>query len=90
VTHNFTTLLGLNVVSLAYTIEIDILAPTKNAVGGTTQPNGEKTWSAEYTPLSVSASLNVGVPLLGLNLVDADVDLNLGTVRAQACAGATC
>jgi hypothetical protein len=90
VTHNFTSLLGLNVVSVAYTIEVDILAPAKNGVAGTTQANGEKTWSAEYTPLSVTASLDVGVPLLSLNLVDADVDLNLGTVQAQACAGATC
>jgi hypothetical protein len=90
VTHNFTSLLGLNVASLAYTIEVDILAPTKNGVAGTTQTNGEKTWSAEYTPLAVSASLDVGVPLLGLNLVDADVNLNLGTVQAKACAGATC
>jgi hypothetical protein len=90
VSHNFTNLLGLNVVSLAYTIAVDILPPTKNGVSGTTGTNGEKTWTAEYTPLSVSASLTAGVPLLGLNLIDADVDLNLGTVRAQACAGATC
>jgi prepilin-type N-terminal cleavage/methylation domain-containing protein len=90
VSHNFTSLIGLNVVSLAYTINVDILPPTKDGISGTTGTNGEKTWTAEYTPLSVSASLTAGVPLLGLNLIDADVDLNLGTVRAQACAGATC
>ncbi len=90
VTHNFTSLLGLNVVSLSFTTQVDILAPTKNSIAGTTGTNGEKTWIAEYTPLSVSASLTAGVPVLGLSLIDADVDLNLGTVRAQSCAGATC
>ena len=90
VTHNFTQLVGLNVVSVAYTTSVDILAPTKDSITGTPGANGEKTWTAEYTPLSISASLDVGVPLLGLSLIDADVDLNLGTVRAQACAGATC
>lgn len=93
VTHNFTNLLGLNVVSLAYTIEVDILPPAKDPIAGATGANGERTWTAEYTPLSITASLDssVDLPLLpDIELIDADVNLNLGTVRAQACAGGTC
>ncbi len=94
VTHNFTSVLGVvNIVSLAYTIEVDILPPAKDPIAGATGANGETTWTAEYTPLSVTASLDVGVaiPLLpDINLIDADVNLNLGTVQAKACAGGTC
>jgi hypothetical protein len=88
VTHNFTQLLGLNVINLSYTTHVAILPPIKDPIAGTTGANGERRWSAEYTPLTISASLNASV--LGVPLIDADVDLNLGTVRAQACEGVTC
>ncbi len=88
VSHNFTQLLGLNIVNLIYSATIDILPPAKSGLNGVTGPNGEKRWSAEYTPLSISTSLDANI--LGIPLIDADVDLKLGTVRAEACAGATC
>lgn len=88
VTHNFTQVLGLNVVNLSYTTSVDILPPTKSPTAGVVGPNGERRWTAEYTPMAVSASLKASV--LGVDIIDAEVDLNLGTVRAEACAGATC
>lgn len=88
VTHNFTQLLGLNLINLSYTVHVDILPAAKSPQAGVTGPNGEKRWSAEYTPVVASASLDASV--LGIQLIDADVDLNLGTVRAEACAGSTC
>ncbi|MGH2760404.1 MAG: hypothetical protein ACRDKJ_12705, partial [Actinomycetota bacterium] len=88
VTHNFTQLLGLNLINLSYTVHVDILPAAKSPIAGVVGPNGERRWSAEYTPIVVSASLDASV--LGIPLIDADVDLNLGTVRAEACAGATC
>jgi hypothetical protein len=75
-------------VNLSYSLKLDILPPAKSPVDGVTGPNGERRWSAEYTPISVSAHL--GATLLGTSLIDADVDLNFGTVRAEACAGPTC
>lgn len=88
VTHNFTQLLGLNIVNLSYTVHVDILPAAKSPAAGVTGPNGEKRWSAEYTPVVISAGLDASV--LGIPLIDADVELNLGTLRAEACAGATC
>jgi prepilin-type N-terminal cleavage/methylation domain-containing protein len=87
-THNFTQLLGLNIVNLAYTTTIDLLPSAKSAAAGVEGPNGERRWNAEFTPLAVSASLDASV--LGVSLIDVDVDLNLGAVEAKACAGATC
>jgi prepilin-type N-terminal cleavage/methylation domain-containing protein len=78
----------LPVVNLTYSVKLDILPPAKSPIAGVTGPNGEKRWSAEYTPASVSASLDA--TLLGTSIIDADVDLNLGTVSAKACSGATC
>lgn len=88
ISHNFTQLLGLNLVEIAYTTSVDVLPPAKSPQAGTAGPNGEKRWSAEYTPLKVSASLDVGA--LGISLIDADVNLNLGSVKSEACAGVTC
>lgn len=88
VTHNFTQLLGLNIVNLSYTVHVDILPAAKSPAAGVVGPNGEKRWSAEYTPAVISAGLDASV--LGVPLIDADVELNLGTVRAEACAGTTC
>jgi prepilin-type N-terminal cleavage/methylation domain-containing protein len=88
VTHNFTELVGLNLVNLSYTTSVDILPPSKSSLAGETGPNGERRWSAEYTPLTISAALDASV--LGVSIIDADVDLNLGTVQAKGCAGATC
>jgi hypothetical protein len=64
-------------------------------VNGVTGANGEKRWSAQYTPVSISARLSTELTvnaLLGLkvSLTDTSVDLNLGTVSAEACAGTTC
>ncbi len=87
-THNFTQLLGLNIVNLSYTTRIDILPPSKSPIAGSTGANGERLWSAEYTPLAISASLDASI--LGTAIIDADVDLKLGTVRAEACAGVVC
>jgi hypothetical protein len=75
-------------VSLAYTTTIDILPPAKTDADGEIGPNGERRWTAEYTPIAVSASLDSSV--LGISLIDVDVDFNLGQVSAKACAGATC
>ena len=88
VTHNFTELIGLNVVSLAYTVNIDFLPPAKSPAEGVVGSNGERRWSAEYKPIAISASLDSSV--LGTTLIDSDVDLNIGNVTAEACAGATC
>ena len=88
VTHNFTQLLGLNLINLSYTVHVDVLPAAKSPLAGVTGPNGEKRWSAEYTPVVASASLDASV--LGVPLIDADVELNLGTVQAKACAGSTC
>jgi hypothetical protein len=86
--HNFTQLLGLNVVNLSYATTISILPSTKTDADGEEGPNGERRWSAEYTPIAVSASLEADV--LGVDIIDADVDFNLGQVSAKACAGAAC
>lgn len=88
VTHNFTHLIGLNVVNLVYTTHVSILPAAMSPAAGVTGPNGERRWSAEYTPVVTSASLDATV--LGAPIIDADVELNLGTVKAQACSGATC
>lgn len=88
VTRNFTQLLGLNVINLSYTTSVDILPPSKSPIAGETGPNGERRWSAEYTPVTVTASLDASI--LGTPIIDADVDLNLGTVLAEGCAGTTC
>ncbi len=77
------------VASLSSAIKVDILPIAKSPIAGVAGPNGERRWSAEYTPISVSASLDAST-LLGIQLIDADVDLKLGGVRAEACAGATC
>lgn len=78
----------LPVVDLGYSLKLDILPPAKSPIDGVTGPNGETRWSAEYTPISVSAHLDA--TLLGISIINADVDLNFGTVRAEACAGPTC
>jgi prepilin-type N-terminal cleavage/methylation domain-containing protein len=88
VTHNFTQLIGLNVVNLAYTVDVDFLPPAKSPADGVEGANGEKRWSAEYKPIVISASLDSSV--LGTTLIDTDVNLNIGNVTAEACAGATC
>jgi hypothetical protein len=88
VTNNFTQLLGLNVVNLGYTTSVDVLPPTKSPAAGVTGPNGERRWSAEYTPIAINAHLTASI--LGVSIIDATVDLNLGTVKAEACAGVTC
>lgn len=88
VTHDFTQLLGLNAINLSYTTTVSILPPTKTPVAGEIGANGEKRWSAEYTPMSVATHLNASV--LGNELINANVDLDVGTVRARACAGTTC
>jgi hypothetical protein len=88
VTHNFTQLLGLNLVNIGYTTNVDILPPAKSPLAGVTGPNGEKRWSAEYTPISITANLTTSA--LGIPLIDATVDLNLGSVKAEACSGVTC
>jgi prepilin-type N-terminal cleavage/methylation domain-containing protein len=88
VSHSFTQLVGLNVVNLSYTTAVSILPPAKSPAAGETGSNGEKRWRAEYTPVSVSASLDANAA--GVSLIDADVDMSLGTVSAEACAGATC
>lgn len=88
VTHNFTHLIGLDIVNLSYTTSVDVLPASKSPVAGVEGPNGERRWSAEYTPVVIAASLDADV--LGTPIIDADVDLNLGTVSAEACAGATC
>lgn len=88
VSHNFTQLLGLNIINISYTTAVSILPPTKSPVAGETGANGEKRWTAEYTPVAVSSSLDASV--LGTSLIDVDVDMTLGTVSAKACAGSTC
>jgi prepilin-type N-terminal cleavage/methylation domain-containing protein len=88
VTHNFTQLVSLSLVSVEYTTSVSILPPVKTPIAGETGPNGETRWSAEYTPVSLAASLDVS--LAGIPLVDTDVEMNVGTVRAEACAGTTC
>jgi len=83
--------LGLStnpVVSFTYAITVDILPAAKSPAAGVEGPNGERRWSAEYTPIVMSASLDA--TLLGVTIIDTDVDLNLGTVRAEGCAGSTC
>jgi prepilin-type N-terminal cleavage/methylation domain-containing protein len=75
--------------NLSSAIKIDILPVAKSPIAGVTGPNGERRWSAEYSPITVSASLDAST-LLGIPLIDADVDLRLGGVSAKACAGATC
>jgi prepilin-type N-terminal cleavage/methylation domain-containing protein len=88
VTHNFTQLLGINVINLSYTTNVSILPPAKSALAGVTGANGEKRWEAEYSPLTISANLSANI--LGVPLINATVDLNLGTAQAKACAGVTC
>lgn len=88
VTHNFTHLIGLNIVNLSYTTSVDILPPSKTPLAGQIGPNGERRWSAEYTPLAITAGLDASV--LGVSIIDADVNLNTGAVRSVGCAGATC
>lgn len=87
-THNFTQLVGLDIVNLAYTTTVDLLPPATGPAAGVDGPNGERRWSAEYTPMAVSASLDASV--LGAPLIDVDVEMNLGSVKADACAGAAC
>jgi hypothetical protein len=69
---------------LTFNATIDILAPQKTAIAGVTGENGEKRWSAEYTPIDISASMDI------LGLGEVNVDLDLGSVTTEACAGATC
>ena len=88
VSHNFTQLLGLNIVNLSYSAHIHVLPPAMTPQAGEVGPNGELLWSAEYTPIKATVSLNASV--LGIPLIDSTVDLNLGTARAEACAGTTC
>jgi hypothetical protein len=88
VTNTFTQLVGLNVVNLSYTTSVDIFPPSKSPTAGVVGPNGERRWSAEYTPMAISASLDASV--LGASIIDSSVGLNLGTVQAKACAGTTC
>ncbi len=82
---NTFSLLG---VSLGYSTSFSILPPAKSPWAGVVGPNLEKTWVAQYSPLSLNASLDASI--LGVPFIDADVDLSLGTVKAEACAGVTC
>jgi hypothetical protein len=84
----FTQVLGLNVVNLSFTTQVDILPSAKSPPAGVIGANGEYRWSGEYNPIAVSASLDASI--LGVPIIDADVDLNLGSVLAESCAGATC
>lgn len=88
VSHSFTELVGVDIVNLIYTITIDLLPPAKSPVDGVVGANGERRWSAEHTPIAVSATLDSNV--LGVSIIDSDVDLNLGSVKSTACAEATC
>jgi hypothetical protein len=91
--HNVLQNLGLT--NLEYETHINILPPAKDPAAGIEGPNGERRWSAEYTPISISSRLRTSVtvnPLLGINvlLTDTKVDVSLGSVTARGCAGSTC
>lgn len=88
VAHSFTELVGVDLVYLTYSTTIDLLPAAKSPGGGVLGSNGERRWSAEYMPIAIAASLDATV--LGGSIIDTDVDLNLGSVKAVACAGATC
>jgi hypothetical protein len=84
---------NLGLTELVYEVHVDILPPAKDPLNGVIGPNGERRWSAEYTPIVISSRLrtNLTVPLVGVvKLTDTQVDLNLGGVSAKACAGPTC
>jgi prepilin-type N-terminal cleavage/methylation domain-containing protein len=90
-----TLLQNLGLTKLTYSVDVNALPPSKDPLDGVVGPTGERRWSAEYTPLTVSARLTVEVTvdvLLNIKVVllDSKVDLDLGKVSATACAGVTC
>jgi hypothetical protein len=91
VSGSFAANLGLTTV--AYSTEVKALPPTVDGLAGTTGPNGEKRWTAEYTAVSISTHLTITLsipPLEPVKLQESAVDLRLASVGAHACAGQTC
>lgn len=87
------TSVNVGLTQLIYEIHVNLHPPAKDTVDGVVGPNGEKRWSAEYTPISVSARLRASltVPLVGSAVLsDTTADVTLGSAKAEACAGVTC
>jgi prepilin-type N-terminal cleavage/methylation domain-containing protein len=77
---------------LEYQVHVDVQPPVKDALAGVIGPNGEKRWTAAYTPISISTRLRIFYNNAGTEVLVTDTasDLSLGSVRAEACAGVTC
>jgi prepilin-type N-terminal cleavage/methylation domain-containing protein len=76
--------------TLTYDVQIDVLPPAADPANGVDGPNGERRWSAQYIPISLTARLTVRVGALPIVLTDTLVHVDFGSVSASACAGVTC
>jgi len=83
---------NLGLTTLTYQIDVNALPPSQDPLNGVTGLNGETTWQAQYTAVSVSVRLKIEVDALltTVLLTDSQVDLTLGTVSAYACRGIPC
>jgi hypothetical protein len=81
---------AVGLTNLSYETHVDVLPPAMSPPAGVVGANGERRWTAEYTPMSISSRLKVDLVVPDVLLTDTEVTLNLGTVKADACAGVTC
>lgn len=74
---------------LRFTTDVTAFPPSTSPGSGTSG-NTYTRWSSEYTPLSVSTSLEIELLLDGVILTKSAADMSYGKVSAKGCAGMGC